>query len=59
MATLAYNLYQGSHRFSKYQLPGFLKVFGPKFQGFSRFFCAKFQVFFHNDRAKPNICFCF
>ncbi len=26
--------------FSKYKIPGFLKVFGPKFQ----VFCAKFQV---------------
>ncbi len=30
--------------FSKYQIPGFLKVFGPKFQGFFKFFCANFQV---------------
>ncbi len=30
--------------FSNYQIPGFLKAFGPKFQVFSRFVCAKFQV---------------
>ncbi len=26
--------YQGSYFFSKYQIPGFLKVLGPKFQFF-------------------------
>ncbi len=30
----------GFPHFSKYQIPGFLKVFGPKF----KVFCAKFQV---------------
>ncbi len=35
-------LHQGSHFCFKYQIPGFLKVFGPKFQVFSRFLCAKF-----------------
>ncbi len=28
-----------SHFFFKYQIPGFLKVFGPKFQVFSSFLC--------------------
>ncbi len=33
-------LYRVTTFFSKYQIPGFLKVFGPKFQ----VFCAKLQV---------------
>ncbi len=39
-------LYQGSHVFSKYQIPGFLKVFGPKFQVFSSFFVPNFHTNF-------------
>ncbi len=40
--------FTGFPLFSKYQIPGFLKVFGPKFQVFSSFFVfvffSKFQV---------------
>ncbi len=39
-----YIMNTGFPLFSKYQIPGFLKVFRPKFQFFSRFFYAKFQV---------------
>ncbi len=35
---------QGFPLFSKYQIPGFLKVFGPKYQGFFKVIYAKFQV---------------
>ncbi len=45
---LLYNYYkiqcQRSHFFFKYQIPGFLKVFAPKFQFCFKFFCANFQV---------------
>ncbi len=38
--------------FSKYQIPGFLKVFGAKFQGFSKFFVPNSRYFQTNFSYK-------
>ncbi len=43
--------------FSKYQIPGFLKVFGPKFQVFSSFFVPNSR-YFHTNFSYTNLKMC-
>ncbi len=43
--------------FSKYQIPGFLKVFDPKFQVFSRFLVPNFR-YFHTNFSYKNFEMC-
>ncbi len=51
---LLLRLILGSHFFSKYQIPGFLKIFGPKFQVVSSFF-AQNSRYFHINFSYKNL----
>ncbi len=49
-----HNVMTGFPLFSKYQIPGFLKVFGPKFQVFSRIFVPNSR-YFHTNFSYKNL----
>ncbi len=50
--------YTGFPLFSKYQIPGFLKVFGPKFQPILKFFLCQIPGTFIQNFSYKNLEMC-